>query len=47
MNDHRLKEKLTDPVAVFTSRTVKLGFEERFEEALHEFITQSLQAQAQ
>lgn len=36
-----------EPVAVLALRTVKAGLEERFEAALHDFISQSLQTDGQ
>jgi uncharacterized protein len=36
-------DKPIEPITVFTSRTVKPGSEKRFEEAMHDFITGSLQ----
>ncbi len=47
MNDKGLLEKSTEHASVFTKRTVKHGFEELFETALHDFIAQSLQAEGQ
>ena len=47
MNENRSPEKLNGPVAVFTSRTVKVGSEARFEAALHEFVTGPLQTEGQ
>ena len=47
MKEERSQEKLVEPVTVFTSRTVKLGSERRFEEALHDFVTRSLQTEGQ
>ena len=47
MNENRSPEKLNGPVAVFTSRTVRLGSEDLFEAALQDFIAQSLQVDGQ
>jgi hypothetical protein len=40
-------EKSAEPVAVLALRTVKPGFEEKFEAALHDFISRSLQTEGQ
>jgi antibiotic biosynthesis monooxygenase (ABM) superfamily enzyme len=45
MNNKGLLETPTESASVFTKRTVKHGFEERFGTALHYFIAQSLQAE--
>jgi hypothetical protein len=47
MNNQSSPEKLEEPVAVLALRTVKPGFEERFEAELHDFISQSLQTEGQ
>jgi uncharacterized protein len=47
MNDNGPLKTPKEPVSVFTSRTVKIGFEERFDEALRDFITRSLQTEGQ
>jgi uncharacterized protein len=47
MNDMSSVKTPKEPVSIFTSRTVKIGFEERFEEALRDFITRSLQTEGQ
>jgi antibiotic biosynthesis monooxygenase (ABM) superfamily enzyme len=47
MNDHSLPEKSAEPVAVLALRTVKPGCEEKFEAALHEFISRSLETEGQ
>jgi antibiotic biosynthesis monooxygenase (ABM) superfamily enzyme len=39
--------KIAEPVAVLTLRSIKPGCEERFEAALHDFISQSLHAEGQ
>jgi hypothetical protein len=38
MGNNRTHEKPAEPVAVLTLRTVKPGYEERFEAELHDFI---------
>lgn len=40
-------EKEAEPVAVLTLRTVRPGYRDQFEAALHEFIAASLQAEGQ
>lgn len=40
-------EKQKEPVAVLTLRTVKQGYRDKFEAALHEFISASLNAEGQ
>lgn len=47
MNNHTPPEKPAGPVAAWTLRTVKPGFEERFEAELHDFIARSLQTEGQ
>jgi antibiotic biosynthesis monooxygenase (ABM) superfamily enzyme len=47
MNTHSSPEKSGEPVAVLALRTVKPGFEEKFEAELHEFISQSVQTEGQ
>ena len=47
MDNQGSPEKSSEPVAVLALRTVKSGLEGRFEEALHDFISQSLQAEGQ
>jgi len=47
MDNHDTLEKPAEPVAVLTLRTVKPGFEEKFEKELHDFIAQSLHAEGQ
>jgi len=39
--------KSTEKAIVFTKRTVKPGFNEQFDIALHDFIAQSLQTEGQ
>lgn len=41
------REKQEEPVAVLTLRTVKQGYQDKFEAALHEFISASLHAEGQ
>ncbi len=47
MNNQGSPEASKTPVAVLALRTVKPGFEERFEAELHDFISQSLQSEGQ
>ncbi len=47
MNNHSSKETSSEPVAVLTLRVVKPGSEGKFEEALHDFISQSFQTEGQ
>ncbi len=47
MNDRNLPEKSMESVAVLALRTVKAGFEERFEAALHDFLSRSLLTEGQ
>ncbi len=47
MNNQSSPEKSIEPVAVLALRTVKPGFEERFEAELHDFIARSLQTEGQ
>jgi antibiotic biosynthesis monooxygenase (ABM) superfamily enzyme len=47
MNDRGSPKNLTGPVSVLALRTVRPGFEERFESELHDFISQSLQTEGQ
>jgi antibiotic biosynthesis monooxygenase (ABM) superfamily enzyme len=47
MNNQSSPKKPTEPVAVLALRTVKPGLEVRFEAALHDFISQSLQTEGQ
>jgi hypothetical protein len=47
MNDDSSPAKSAEPLAVLALRTVKPGFEEKFETELHEFISRSLQAGGQ
>jgi antibiotic biosynthesis monooxygenase (ABM) superfamily enzyme len=47
MNNRNSPEKSTESVAVLVLRTVKAGFEERFEAELHDFIYHSLQTEGQ
>jgi hypothetical protein len=47
MSIYGSQEKSMEPVAVLALRTVKAGFEERFEAALHDFISRSLHTEGQ
>jgi uncharacterized protein len=47
MDNHTVPDKPTEPIAVLALRTVKPGLEEKFEEALHEFISRSLESEGQ
>jgi uncharacterized protein len=47
MNNQSSPETPRKPVAILALRTVKPGFEERFEAELHDFISQSLQTEGQ
>jgi uncharacterized protein len=47
MNNQSSPQEPKEPVAVLALRTVKRGFEDRFEAELHAFISQSLQAEGQ
>jgi uncharacterized protein len=47
LKNHSSPEKSAEPVAVMTLRTVKPGCEEKFEVALHDFISRSLQTEGQ
>jgi len=47
MNNPSMPEESSEPVAVLTLRVVKPGSEKRFEEALHDFISQSFQTEGQ
>jgi antibiotic biosynthesis monooxygenase (ABM) superfamily enzyme len=47
MNDFSSPEKFTEPVSILALRSVKPGFEEKFEESLHDFINRSLQTEGQ
>ena len=47
MNNHSSPEKSTELAAVLALRTVKPGLEEKFEAALHDFISRSLQTDGQ
>lgn len=47
MNNHIFPEKPANHVAVLTLRTVKPGCEEKFEAALHDFISRSLHTEGQ
>jgi antibiotic biosynthesis monooxygenase (ABM) superfamily enzyme len=47
MNTQTPPEKPAGPVAAWTLRTVKPGFEEKFETELHEFIVRSVQTEGQ
>jgi len=47
MKDNDLTDNVLAPVAVLALRTVKIGLEGKFEEALHGFISQSLQTSGQ
>jgi hypothetical protein len=47
MNHHSSSERSKEPAAVLALRTVKPGFEERFEAELHDFISRSLQTEGQ
>ncbi len=47
MHDIAAPEKPSEPVAVLTLRVVKPGSEGKFEEALHDFISQSFQTEGQ
>jgi hypothetical protein len=45
MNNHGSPEKPNEQITAFTSRVVKLGSKERFEAALNDLITRSLQTE--
>jgi hypothetical protein len=47
MSNYGLQGKTMDPATVLTMRTVKPGFEEKFEAELHDFISRSLQTAGQ
>ena len=47
MSDLSSPEKSAEPVALLALRTVKPGFEEKFEAELHDFISRSLQTEGQ
>jgi uncharacterized protein len=47
MSDFNSPEKSAGPAALLALRTVKPGFEEKFEAELHDFISRSLQAEGQ
>ena len=47
MNNRNSPEKSAEPVALLALRTVKPGFEEKFEAELHDFISRSLQTEGQ
>jgi len=47
MSDLSSPEKSAEPVALLALRTVKPGFEEKFEAELHDFISRSLQGEGQ
>ena len=47
MSDLTSSEKSAEPVAVLALRTVKVGFEEKFDAELHDFISRSLQTEGQ
>lgn len=47
MNKPNSANNTTEPVHVLTQRTVRPGFEERFEVKLHDFIERSLHAEGQ
>ena len=47
MNNRQESKKKVEPVAVLTLRTVKPGFEEKFEAELHDFISRSLHTAGQ
>ena len=47
MKNNSSPKNPTEPVAVLALRTVKPGFEEKFEGALHDFISRSLQTEGQ
>ena len=47
MNNQSSPQEPKEPVAVLTLRTVRPGFEEKFEAELHAFISQSLQTEGQ
>jgi uncharacterized protein len=47
MNSHSEPEKTVEPVAVLVLRTVKPGFEEKFEAELRDFVARSLQTEGQ
>ena len=47
MNNKSSLDKPNEPAAVFNKRTVKHGFNEKFDIVLHDFIAQSLQTEGQ
>jgi antibiotic biosynthesis monooxygenase (ABM) superfamily enzyme len=47
MDSHDTPKNVTEPVAVLVLRTVKPGFEEKFEAELRDFIARSLQTEGQ
>ena len=47
MKNNSSPKNPAEPVAVLALRTVKPGFEEKFEGALHDFISRSLQTEGQ